>query len=147
MADLEAIFAVFKLLDKNGEVYIHHDMLHLIPAEVTRRWYEPYCELLATYGMTNPTPKVKRYGFYVMHSITAREWLSTPGRLVSRTASSRYRELQENVGKLQLYDNLKARPDFAGKNNNSNKQNNALAHQWRSVRDDPFVKQWDNDNE
>jgi len=147
VADLEAVFAVFKLLDRDGEVYLHYDMAHFVPAEVTRKWYEPYCELLASYGMTNLTPKEKRYGFYVMAPIVSSEWLSAPSYLKARRASDRYRELQQNVQKLQLYDRLKARPDFSGKNKNTREVNDALTQQWRGVVNDPFVKQWDNDNE
>src|SRR5258708_11930808 len=141
MADLEAIFAVFKLLDRNGEVYLHFDMAHFVPAEVTRRWYEPYCEMLVSYGIANPTPKTKRYGFYVMHPVTKKEWLSPPNRLIGWVVTPRYVELQTNVQKLQLYDHLKARPDFSGKNKNSRQTNDALALQWRSVCHDPLLKQ------
>lgn len=151
----DTLYAAFKLLDPEGSVYLGTELLHFVPAEVTRDKYAPYCELLAAFGLTDPRPKDEHLGFYVQHWIP-REMVGGPftgkhmnngtprsgrdDRLKLYKLSARYKALMEDVQKLQEYEALCALRD-----NLRGRVDNMLDSQRKRLGklfNDRFVSQW-----
>lgn len=145
--NFDNLYAAFKLLDRDGSVYVGRELLHFVPGEVTRDWYAPYCELLAAFGLNDPRPKDPHLGFYVQHfvprdihggpytgGLQRDGWPATnkDERLKRFKLSERYKALMENVQKLQWYEAVRQAP-YPG---------DTMSDKLREAEKDPFVKQW-----
>lgn len=145
--NFDTLYAAFKLLDPNGSVFVGTELLHFVPAEVTRDMYAPYVELLAAFGLDDPRPKDPHLGFYV-HHVVPRDvhggpytgmlrndgWpLTKSGERLQRfRLSKRYIDLMEKVQLLQWYEAAIVAP-YPG---------NTISTRLDQTRNDSFVNQW-----
>lgn len=151
--DFVRVYAAFKLLDPQGIVVANtstvNKLLHFVPPEVTRERYEPYCELLRSFGLAWPTPADARLGFYVHHYVPPD--MAVPDGPWRRKLPREYLDLMENVSRLQEWYGL----DYLKMNalEGANKRANISPittgmwtdkHQerWNDLFHDPFVQKW-----